>query len=538
MLLEVGSRLGHYDVTTFLGGGVGGQVRQAADTPFSRDGGLRMVSFSLATLLLVGCQPPPTEEGLPVTRATTFFTEPLRADGALDYPAAMNTEYALPAASNAAVPLSAVFRYELAAETLRLMGRDTVADAGLPVFVGGDGSWDDYRAWRRDASLPPLADAAALGAQLTKATRPWQAADLPALHAWSTDMGPALTAIDRASRLEGHWIPASDPLYDTPTPPLQAISAASDALRARAMYRLGEADPTAALSDLRAMLRLSALVADRGKLLSALVAISARVTALEALPQVAVHPDLTVSDLAGAQAELGIDEFTNRFITALNTERVSRVLPMIGTAALTGRLERPGLSPVEITDRVKGTEIATDYNRHFDRIIDAVRAQTDEERVASEQEAQRILDTLGGEPTGGLASRILLMLSGRSSATEQVIRIMIGVWTPGILWASWAAEEIRAMSQVSALYLDLMISRQRSGFYPASLDRDRQVWTYRTIYAPTGEPRATGFALVAKPNGDDRSLRSFCLDATGGFVVAAGADSVLAAEGRCQTRSD
>ena len=488
MPLEVGSRLGHYDVRTFLGGGLRGQVRQAADTPFSRDGGLRMVSFSLATLLLVGCQPPPTEEGLPVTRATTFFTEPLRADGALDYPAAVNTEYALPAASNAAVPLSVVFRYELAAETLRLMGRDTVADAGLPVFVGGDGSWDDYRAWRRDASLPPLADAAALGAQLTKATRPWQAADLPALHAWLTDMGPALTAIDRASRLEGHWIPASDPLYDTPTPPLQAISA--------------------------------------------------RVTALEALPQVAVHPDLTVSDLAGAQAELGIDEFTNRFITALNTERVSRVLPMIATAALTGRLERPGLSPVEITDRVRWTEIATDYNRHFDRIIDAVRAQTDEERVASEQEAQRILDTLGGEPTGGLASRILLMLSGRSSATDQVIRIMIGVGTPGILRASWAAEEIRAMSQVSALYLDLMISRQRSGFYPASLDRDRQVWTYRTIYAPTGEPTATGFALVAKPNGDDRSLRSFCLDATGGFLVAAGADSVLAAEGRCQTRSD
>lgn len=468
----------------------------------------------MATLLLVGCQPPPTEEGLPVTRATTFFTEPLRADGALDYPAAVNTEYALPAASNAAVPLSVVFRYELAAETLRLMGRDTVADVGLPVFVGGDGSWDDYRAWRRDASLP-------------------------ALHAWLTDMGPALTAIDRASRLEGHWIPASDPLYDTPTPPLQAIRAASDAFRARAMYRLGEADPTAALSDLRAMIRLSALVADRGTLLSALVAISARVTALEALPQVAVHPDLTVGDLAGAQAELGIDEFTNRFVTALNTERVSLILPMIATAALTGRLERPGLSPVEITDRVRWTEIATDYNRYFDRIIDAVRAQTVEERVASEQEAQRILDTLGGEPNGGLASRILLMLSGRSSATEQVIRTVIGVGTPGILRASWAAAEIRAMSQLSALYLDLMISRQRSGFYPASLDRDdRQVWTYRTIYAQTGEPRATGFALVAKPNGDDRPLRSFCLDATGGFVVAADADSVLAAEGRCQTRSD
>ncbi len=63
-----------------------------------------VIALPMAALLLTGCQPDPEPENFPVSRATTFWTEPLRDNDTVDYAAAWNAEYALPAASNAAVP--------------------------------------------------------------------------------------------------------------------------------------------------------------------------------------------------------------------------------------------------------------------------------------------------------------------------------------------------------------------------------------------------------------------------------------------------
>ena len=52
-------------------------------------------------------------------------------------------------------------------------------------------------------------------------------------------MGPALAAIGRASHLDGHWIPASDPNDEPPTPNLLRIRVAGEALLARAMKQAG-----------------------------------------------------------------------------------------------------------------------------------------------------------------------------------------------------------------------------------------------------------------------------------------------------------
>ena len=67
----------------------------------------------MAALFLTGCQGRPQPQDFAITRATTFWTEPLRDNGTVDYAAAWNAEYALPVASNAAVPFSFVFQYEL-----------------------------------------------------------------------------------------------------------------------------------------------------------------------------------------------------------------------------------------------------------------------------------------------------------------------------------------------------------------------------------------------------------------------------------------
>ena len=44
MALAVGSRLGHYDVTTLIGEGGMGQVYQAADTTLNRQVALKILS--------------------------------------------------------------------------------------------------------------------------------------------------------------------------------------------------------------------------------------------------------------------------------------------------------------------------------------------------------------------------------------------------------------------------------------------------------------------------------------------------------------
>ena len=497
-----------------------------------------VVALSMAALLLTGCQRP---VDFPVTRATTFLTEPLREDGTVDYAAAWNAEYSLPAASNAAVLLSVVFQYELSQQASERMGRQAAPDPDLPVFVGGDpGLWDSYRAWREDRALALPPDFETLTRQLTQATRrPWRAAEFPALSAWLTDMGPALAEIERASHLDGHWMPASDPLRETPTPRLLQIRSAANALQARAMNRLDEANPAAALLDLRTMIRLGHLVSDRGSLISALIGMAIRSMALEALPRVAVHPDLGVDDLVAAQEDLRIDAFVEHYVVALNTERLG-FLPMITTPAITGRFElRPGEVSGEITDRVPWTQIATDYNRHWDLLIESIRAQTHEERLASEQAAESVMDALVAGADESMASRFLQILTRRSSATEQIIQIIMNIGRPGIGRANLSAADTRTLAELSALYLDLMISRKQSGSYPSSIETDdREGPTHRMAYTPTDERPTTGFALTATPIDAESRARSFCLDATGAFVEARGSDTLLAVEGRCQQSSD
>ena len=111
--------------------------------------------------------------------------------------------------------------------------------------------------------------------------------------------------------------------------------------------------------------------------------------------------------------------------------------------------------------------------------------------------------------------------------------------TPGVVRANLAAAETRTLAELSALYLDLMIFRQESGFYPSSIEADdREGPTYRTVYTPTEEQQAMGFALVATSIDSASPARSFCFDATGAFVQARGSDTLLAVEGRCQQRSN
>ena len=49
MALEVGSRLGHYDVTALIGEGGMGQVYQATDTKLNRDVALKILPEAFAT---------------------------------------------------------------------------------------------------------------------------------------------------------------------------------------------------------------------------------------------------------------------------------------------------------------------------------------------------------------------------------------------------------------------------------------------------------------------------------------------------------
>ena len=51
MALEVGTRLGHYDVTALIGEGGMGQVYQATDTKLKRQVAIKSLPPSLASLL-------------------------------------------------------------------------------------------------------------------------------------------------------------------------------------------------------------------------------------------------------------------------------------------------------------------------------------------------------------------------------------------------------------------------------------------------------------------------------------------------------
>lgn len=237
---------------------------------------------------------------LTVSKETTYFTEPLREDGTVDYIAALNAKFGegVTPENNAAVLL------------LRAIGPgyipDSVGDDVLERMGVGELPPDgDYLPFWGEWNTEP--DSFEEYQSLTK--RPWRSEDSPDSAAAIEDNGKLLDTICRAANRPRCFFPLvrnhdAGGMIQPASPLLGATRNAARWLLARAMLRLGENRPTEAWADILAVHRLARLVGTDGFLFNYLVALSLEGEACTAGRELALSARLSAGRLRRCIEEL------------------------------------------------------------------------------------------------------------------------------------------------------------------------------------------------------------------------------------------
>jgi len=155
---------------------------------------------------------------VPISKATTFVTEPLRADGSVDYAAALNKQLSkgVTPENNAAVILAEVdglygVTEKLRPEIARQLGLKEVP--AKPLFI----DWYEYV--QKEKTAGRLPEDFEEDEEYDKALAdPWSAKDLPHVDAWLTLNESALRRAAEAATRPRYWWPlipdANDGKYD------------------------------------------------------------------------------------------------------------------------------------------------------------------------------------------------------------------------------------------------------------------------------------------------------------------------------------
>ena len=216
-----------------------------------------------------------------VSKETTYLTEPLGADGLVDYAAALDQKYgrATTAENNAAWLLADVLGGVSDAARARL---------GMPVApppttrllrLAGEGSFAERLAAREHKVRADVEST--LRAQLERAHQtPWRPGDYPWLAEWLQSNERPLSVVGRAAQRPRFWVPILEFSGDLPIG--VSYRDACLALTSRAMLRAGLGDGQGAREDVLTCHRLAWLSNEDPWLISRLVAVGMRATASEA----------------------------------------------------------------------------------------------------------------------------------------------------------------------------------------------------------------------------------------------------------------
>lgn len=266
---------------------------------------------------------------LTLSREVTFFTEPLAADGLVDYAAALNARF-----GKGVTPENSV-----AVALLGILGPDTdldgkefgelCADLGIaPLPKDGDyfvplnrfvdKLTDEFYRDRSGTAKRVGLGEEALRAQLEKRTdwsealercqrSTWIPADEPVISAWLDTLTKSLATFRHATTRPRYWIPyKSGSLFSgmlrSSSLSLRTMSIV-DALGARAMRSLGAGDAAGAWKDVMTIRRWAGLVCDPKPIMDQIIGVAILQDASAAACLVAVEGKLTSAELKKLQAE-------------------------------------------------------------------------------------------------------------------------------------------------------------------------------------------------------------------------------------------
>jgi hypothetical protein len=438
--------------------------------------------------------PPPRRPLLTISTETTRITEPLRADGYVDYITALNQHFSqgVTPDNNAAVLMikamgPGVIPKEIREQYVKMLGISPLPEEG-PYFVAFGTYAERAQKAATPGKQPSNEDSQKSWDDLTRAMdRPWSKVELPLAAAWLEVNERSLAMIVEATRRPRRY----DPLLATGYPPVmctllpmvQAHRDAARALAARAMLRLGAGRIEEAWQDTLACHRLSRLTSQGGTIIELLVAIAIDGITCRAERAILAQANLTAAQARQTYDDLGrlppLPKMANAIdlgerymfldcVQMLADRGLAQLGSMVGgrpedSSALGGLLSAAGAVVID------WDVILRMGNSWYDRFVAAQRKPTRAERLAAMNELDGEIRKLAANAKD-LKSLAWSMLGGPGRAvSERIGQILIALLMPALNAATEAEERGAEDFEVVRLGFLLAAYRAENGKYPAEL---------------------------------------------------------------------
>lgn len=486
--------------------------------------------------------PPPK---ITISKETTWFTEPLRPDGFVDYLAAVNRHFSkdVTAENNACVLLYQAMgpRPEGSRQPDRffqLMGVEPLPDEGK--YFQSLGKWIEGRP---DAKVDVNA---AYEMQSRSGERPWKSNEFPMIAAWLKDNEIPLQTVAAATERPRYFSPlvTSDAkpdggLIEVLLPGVQKSRELARALASRAMWELAEGSQVDAWRDLMTMHRLGRLVGQGPTLIEYLVGV--------AIESMAINGELRFLSESKPSAKMlalyrkQLDRLPARAIVADKLDAGERVMGLDCAV----RLARCQMNLKELTGDDGGDDSALaklaegvilqsvgwddalkSMNRWYDRLAEIARKPEYFERSSAVRQLDQDLKALVEKRRGPMA--LLALLGGPKAITQMTSDVLISLLLPAVNQV--LAAEGRVIMRMQSLELAFALEAWRSeqDSYPESLDAlapkylakvpndlfngqplkyERTVDGYRFYSVGQNEKDDEGHSFDDDPRGDDLVVR-------------------------------
>ena len=432
-------------------------------------------------------QPAPKPAFVPkitVSKETTWATEPVGANGFVDYFTVLNRQsgQGVTFENNAVVVLSRALgpqpeRQGQPDRYYELLGIDPLPKVGR-YFE------DPWQWWeRKDKKLPAGGEKEILKWEEQANARPWSAKEFPELAEWLSDNeGPLQSVVEASERTEFF-----SPLFEEPGLPLCEVLLSVQsttrrlcrALVTRAMLQLGEENRFDAWNDLLAAHRLSRLIG-RGPF------------AMDGLVGYGTEREVMAGELRLISETQPSSKFTSRYLKQL--DRLPPISPIIDKienaerAAYLDMCQQVAHRRVATTDfaeesdakwheklvedvvlrQIDWDEVLRTGNRRCDRLVAALRRPTYRERETAFSPWDEEFKTLSERRRQ--AAELFTTLKGKPALTVLTSDVLTAVWFTRIRGLHHFETKCRQRSRNLEIALALSAWRSDHDSYPKSLD--------------------------------------------------------------------
>ncbi len=451
-----------------------------------------------------------TKAGIKLSKETTYFVEPLREDGTVDYVAAFNKRLSegVTPENNAAVLIWQAIGYrkdmsekfnERAAERL---GIDSLPKEG-PVLLG----IDEFLRTLPDEQQAGINKEQIYKDQGRSMTRPWLPAQFPLINQWIDANEQPLKLIAAATKRPQYFSPLvsdddRETVITTLLPMVQESRAAARLLAARAMRSLAQDDITAATEDLLVCHRFGRQIGEGPTIIEALVGIAIDSIAAHASHSLIANPDLSADQLAAYRKELNSLPALPRMVEKIDLAERCLSLDAIQLLATQGpkglQIIGNGAADEGLAGNIveffmkRGVDwnlVLIRFNKLYDRLTTLMKIENRATREAAINAFNEELKQNRGEIQNLNPLQMLFGKGIRAGVTEGMSVILESLLVPAILQAGHAEERQTMKMQVTQIGFAIAGYQREHGEYPQTLADLKpkflkDVWT--DLY--TGEP--------------------------------------------------